>query len=50
MTEYKSDDYVNYRLQRAKETLKEVELSIENKFWNAAINRMYYAWCFAGEE
>ena len=45
MTEYKSEDYINYRIQRAKETIKEVDVLIENKFWNTAINRMYYA-CF----
>ena len=45
MTEYQPEDYSNYRLQRAKETIQEVETHIENKFWNTAINRMYYA-CF----
>ena len=45
MTNYKPEDYSNYRLQKAKETIKEVETHIENKFWNTAINRMYYA-CF----
>jgi uncharacterized protein (UPF0332 family) len=45
MTEYKPEDYSNYRIQRANETIKEVETHIKNKFWNTAINRMYYA-CF----
>jgi len=45
MTEFRPDDYVVYRVQRADDTIKEVEILIENKFWNAAINRMYYA-CF----
>lgn len=45
MTTYNSEDYAVYRLQRSRETLREVELLIENNFWNAAINRMYYA-CF----
>jgi uncharacterized protein (UPF0332 family) len=45
MTEYNNEDYVNYRIQRAKETIEEVATHIENKFWNTAINRMYYA-CF----
>jgi uncharacterized protein (UPF0332 family) len=31
--------------QKAIETIREVEILIENKFWNTAINRMYYA-CF----
>ena len=45
MTDFKPDDYINYRLQRANETISEIEILIENKFWNTAINRMYYA-CF----
>ena len=45
MTSPDSTDYSHYRLHRAKETLYEVEKHIENKFWNTAINRMYYA-CF----
>ena len=42
---YKPDDYVNYRIQRAKETIQEVTSHIKNEYWNTAINRMYYA-CF----
>lgn len=45
MTEYKPEDYSKYRLQKARETISEVEVQIQNKFWNTAINRMYYA-CF----
>ena len=45
MTGYRPEDYYIYRLQRAKETIHEVEVLIENKFFNTAINRMYYA-CF----
>ena len=45
MNEYKIEDYINYRLQRAKDTIGEVEILIENHYWNTAINRMYYA-CF----
>ena len=45
MTEYKSADYINYRLQRAKETILEVNTLIDNTFWNTAVNRLYYA-CF----
>ncbi len=45
MTDYRPEDYVSYRLQRAKDTIKEVEVLIENQFWNSAINRLYYA-CF----
>ena len=45
MTEYQPEDYVNYRFNRAQETISEVETLIQNRFWNTAINRMYYA-CF----
>jgi uncharacterized protein (UPF0332 family) len=45
MTNYLPEDYAEYRLQRAKETLLEIETLIENNFWNTAISRMYYA-CF----
>ncbi len=45
MTINRSEDYAEYRLQRAKETIAEVEKHIENEFWNTSINRMYYA-CF----
>jgi len=45
MTDYQPEDYVGYRLNRAKETILEVETLIQNEFWNTAINRLYYA-CF----
>ncbi len=45
MIEYSSEDYIKYRIGRAKETIEETRKHIENKFWNTAINRMYYA-CF----
>jgi len=34
---------IQYRIKRAKETLLEAEVLIENKFYNAAVNRLYYA-------
>ena len=36
---------VAHRITRAKETLKEVDLHIDNQLWATAINRLYYA-CF----
>jgi uncharacterized protein (UPF0332 family) len=39
------NDFISYRLQRANETILEVKILIDNKLWNTAINRMYYA-CF----
>jgi uncharacterized protein (UPF0332 family) len=45
MTAYGLNDYIEYRIKRARETISEVDVHIQNKFWNTAINRMYYA-CF----
>jgi uncharacterized protein (UPF0332 family) len=45
MTDYNSQDYIKYRLQKANETITETKVLLENKFWNTAVNRMYYA-CF----
>ncbi|GHT23537.1 UPF0332 protein [Bacteroidia bacterium] len=33
----------NYRLQRAKETLLEADVLIQGEFYNAVVNRLYYA-------
>lgn len=45
MNDFRPEDYVNYRLHRAKETISEIETLITNEYWNTAVNRMYYA-CF----
>ena len=37
------DDLIKYRISRAFETLLEAELLCKEKFWNAAVNRAYYA-------
>lgn len=39
------DEYVNYRFQRAKESLEEALILAENNRWNAVVNRLYYC-CF----
>jgi uncharacterized protein (UPF0332 family) len=38
---------VNYRTSRSKETLKEAKTMIENDYWNAAVNRIYYSCYYA---
>lgn len=38
---------IAYRVQRAYETLKEAKVMIRESFYNAAINRMYYACYYA---
>ena len=47
MKKIEKEDYVNYRIQKAKDTIKEVELHIENSLWNTAMNRLYYACYYA---
>lgn len=42
MTDYKTD-LIQYRVERALDTLKEARVMIENGFPNAAVNRLYYA-------
>ena len=39
------DEYIKYRFNRAQESFDEALIMIENKRWNTAINRLYYA-CF----
>jgi len=45
MTDQEHKDLVNYRINRAKETIDEVIILVENKKWNSAVNILYYS-CF----
>jgi uncharacterized protein (UPF0332 family) len=47
MTDFQRDDYIRYRLQRANDLISEIKILIENKLWNTAVNRMYYASFYA---
>ncbi len=47
MTDFTPEDYIKYRIDRAKETIEEVRTHIENQFWNTAINKMYYVCYYA---
>lgn len=40
-------DYINYRLNRAYEAFDDAKLLAENKRWNTAVNRLYYASFYA---
>lgn len=40
-------DLITYRLNRAIETLSEIEIHVNNGLWNTAINRLYYACYYA---
>ena len=43
MNEQVRRDLVSYRIKKARETYNEVSLHIDNKLWNTAVNRLYYA-------
>lgn len=40
-------DLLSYRVNRALETLAEAKLLLNNSFWNASVNRIYYACYYA---
>lgn len=39
------DEYIAYRLERAKKTFRDAIALAETQSWNSSINRLYYA-CF----
>ena len=41
------NEFVNYRLSRAKETLDDEKILAEKSKWNSTINRLYYAAFYA---
>lgn len=43
MNEKDRQNLVQYRINKARNTLDEVTLHVENGLWNTAINRLYYA-------
>lgn len=47
MTDEQRNDIVNYRIENAVETLKEVLDHCENGYFNTAVNRLYYACYYA---
>ncbi|MBU0488405.1 MAG: HEPN domain-containing protein [Bacteroidetes bacterium] len=40
-------ELVKYRIAKSKETYKEVAILVENKLYNTAVNRLYYACYYA---
>jgi hypothetical protein len=40
-----NQEYLNYRIEQAFETLNAAKVLINNRFWNSSVNRLYYA-CF----
>lgn len=47
MSDDEFKDLVLYKLKRAKETIAEVEIHIQNEFWSTAVNRIYYSCYYA---
>ena len=47
MTDADRKEIVKYRINRAHETLQEVDIFIEHQLWNTAVNRLYYACYYA---
>lgn len=47
MNQEERQELVEYRITKARETFNEVDLHVENKLWNTAVNRLYYACYYA---
>jgi uncharacterized protein (UPF0332 family) len=47
MNQEERQELVKYRITKARETFNEVGLLVENKLWNTAVNRLYYACYYA---
>jgi len=45
MTKSLKQDYIDYRLNSARETLSAARILADSQHWNSAINRLYYS-CF----
>jgi uncharacterized protein (UPF0332 family) len=39
------EDYINYRLEKARKTLEDAKILANSQSWNSSVNRLYYA-CF----
>jgi uncharacterized protein (UPF0332 family) len=42
-----TDDLIKYRIDRSLETFREAKAMIDNEFWNASVNRIYYSCYYA---
>jgi len=42
-----TEDLIKYRINRSRETLSEAETMIQNCYWNATVNRIYYSCYYA---
>ena len=42
-----TNDLIKYRIDRSLETIREAKTMIDNEFWNASVNRIYYSCYYA---
>ena len=47
MNDSERTEIIRLRLENSQTSLDEAKLLIDNEYWNAAINRMYYACYYA---
>jgi len=47
MNQEDKNNLINYRIERAKHTLNEVQVLVVNEYWNGAVNRLYYSSYYA---
>jgi uncharacterized protein len=47
MTSEERDSYIDYRMESAYKTFDAARLLADNKYWNSAVNRLYYSFFYA---
>lgn len=47
MMSYSKEDIIQYRINRAKESLEEAKLLALSNYWNTTVNRLYYVIYYA---
>ena len=47
MTKEEKNELVIYRIAKARDTFRELDLLVSNQLWNTAVNRLYYACYYA---
>ena len=47
MTDDEKRALIDYRITKAKDTYREIDLLVSHQLWNTAVNRLYYACYYA---
>ncbi|MEO6723221.1 MAG: HEPN domain-containing protein [Ferruginibacter sp.] len=47
MTKEEKNELVTYRITKARDTFRELDLLVYNSLWNTAVNRLYYGCYYA---